>query len=141
MRRTGASSQVRASVVICMGAVSFQEPGDGARVLLPFLREGGAVLAPARRDAVVLARRHAGLDLAPGARDVALALEAVQRGVDVALRDLQRALCAVADRRDDLVAVALAFADELQDGQARAPLADLLRPSLNVLSHGGTYEP
>src|SRR5882672_9607959 len=140
MRRTVASSQARASVVICMISFSFQEPRDRARVLLPFLRECRSVLATARGDAVVLPRRHARLDLAPAARDVALGFERVERGVDVPLRHLERALRALADRRDDLVAVPLPLARELEDGEARASLADLLRPSVHVLRHGCTYD-
>src|ERR671934_53953 len=65
----------------------------------------GWMNAAARGDAVVLPRRHAGLDLAPGAGDVALGLQRVERRVDVALRDLEGAVGAVTDRRDDFVAV------------------------------------
>src|SRR5438552_3049397 len=141
MRRTVGSSHARASVVICMMSFSFQEPRDRAGVVLPFLHELRAVLAPACRDAVVLAGRDAGLDLAPRARDVAFRLERVERGVYVPLGDLERALRALADRRHDLVPVALALAHELEDGQARAPLPDLLGPSVDILCHAGTYDP
>src|SRR5688572_4218909 len=103
MRRTVASSHARASVVICMSSVPFQEPRDRAGVFLPFLDEHGAVLATASRDPVVFPRGHARLDLAPGARDVPFGLEPVERGVDVPFRDLESALGALPDRRDDLV--------------------------------------
>src|SRR5919201_1404340 len=140
MRRTVASSHARASVVICMPSLSLQEPRDRAGEVLPFAHEHRPVLAAARGDAVVLPRRHAGLDLAPGAGDVALGLQCVERRVDVPLRDLERAIGALTDRRDDLVAVPLALAHKLQDGQARASLADLLRPRSRALCHGGTFQ-
>src|SRR5881396_360509 len=88
MRRTVESSHVRASVVICMVSFSFQQPRNRAGVLLPFLHEHRPVLPAATGDAVVFPRGHAGLDLAPGARDVALRLERVERRVDVPLCDL-----------------------------------------------------
>src|SRR5215211_8923627 len=140
MRRTVASSHARASVVICMPSLSLQEPCDRAGEVLPFPHEHRSVLTAARGDAVVLPRRHAGLDLAPGAGDVALGLHRVERRVDVPLRDLERAVGAVTDRRDDFVAVPFALAHKLKNGEARASLADLLRPRVRALCHSGTSQ-
>src|SRR5438309_228796 len=97
------------------------------------------MVAAARGDLVVFPRRNAGLHLAPGARDEPFAFERVESGVDVAFGQQERALRALADLRDDLVSVALLLAHELEDREARAALADLLRPAVDILCHGGTY--
>src|SRR2546430_17566826 len=105
MRRTVESSHVRASVVICMVSFSFQQSCNRAGVFLPFLHEHGPVLPAASGDAVVFPRGHAGLDLAPRARDVAFGLERVERRADAPPCALQPTVRAVAASPDNPLAV------------------------------------